>query len=1106
MRTNKVNFNLLVFVLSFFFISTANTQDLAPPQNLTYNIEDQNDVVLFWDQPSVTDSVLLHWDNGINSDSYGFLNGPAEWAAANRWDTSNLSPYDGWEVKKIRFYVVNKPYQLKIKIWVGNNPVEVYSQDIGDDEYEKDQWSEVALDQPFAIDASQEIRIGLYMNMLTPGTVVGLDEGPEVDGYGNWYMWRNNNNQWVWSKQAAANWNIQVLAVKPSEPVVLHWDDGHDDVNGFGFFTGPASFSCAAQWDPVHLNQYDGWKIKSMKFYIQSLAPTTVKLKIWEGNSFTEVYSQDVTDFNLNDWTEITLDTPFEIDASKKIRAGIFVDVPAPSGIIGCDTTPVITNYGFWVLYNGSWYNSQQAGSAHNMNLRLTLENGKDEKVMGEKGLLGYNIYRNDDKLNPEPVSATVYLDENLFNGVYNYYITAVYDEGESVPSDTVEVVIDMPGVYPPDSLALVDLYDSCNGVNWYLQDGWFELPMNEWHGITIENGRVVKIWLQLNNLTGDLPQSIGDLTALKDLYLPGNDLTSIPESIGNLDSLKWFSVAFNQLTDVPDEIGDMGSIIDLNLTEQLDLSELPESIGNLSTLKYLSLSGNHLTALPENVSNLKNLQFLYLSYNQLTHLPENIGNMDSLYYLRAYENNLDSLPQSFGNLSNLYALNLEYNNLSELPEGFGNLKNLYYCFIGNNNLKKLSDDFGGLSNLSILYAGNNILNSLPETFGNLSTLDTAVLAYNNLQTLPANMGNLTDLKYLTLSYNQISELPESFGNMSSLEQLFLSYNSIKFLPASFTDLTNVVLVSIPFNELYEIPSTIGNMSSVKVLYLNQNNISIIPESIGDMPNLETLFFNQNNIYDVPASIGNITTLKVLGLSDNNISELPASIGDLELDAFAVNGNNISELPSTMFDNQYDYLYIYENKLQFGSIEPFINVVPNYLYAPQAMIGNDTTIVIEEGTEFNYTIEVTGDYNNYQWSKGGLPLPDQTTNTLHFDEVTMENSGVYVLTVTNDIVDSLELKSKNVTLDIVTQTNEISDMEFNIYPNPVSGGYLNIVIPEYKDVVNVKLFDLQGRKVKEYNKVNKINSFDVSGVNKGLYVVQINTVDGKSSHKKIIVK
>jgi len=453
-----------------------------------------------------------------------------------------------------------------------------------------------------------------------------------------------------------------------------------------------------------------------------------------------------------------------------------------------------------------------------------------------------------------------------------------------------------------------------------------------------------------------------------------------------------------------------------------------------------------------------------------------------------------------------VYALNLEFNNLSELPEGFGNLKNLYYCYISNNNLEKLSDDFGGLSNLSQLFAGANVLNSLPETFGNLSSLDTAILSYNNIQTLPDNFGNMTDLKYLSLSYNMLNELPESFGNMSSLERLFLSNNFIESLPASFSNLSNVILVDLGFNELYDIPADINNLSAAKTMYFNQNNISIIPESIGEMPNLETLFLNQNNIYDVPSSIGYITTLKILGLSDNNISELPASIGDLELEAFAVNGNNISELPSSMFDNVYNYLYIYENKLQFGSIEPFVNIVPNFVYAPQANIGNDTTIVIEEGTEFNYTIEVTGEHNHYQWSKGGLPLPGQNTNTLHFDEVTMANSGVYVLTVTNDIVDSLILQSNNVTLDIVTETPELSEIEFNIYPNPVSGGYVNITIPEFKDVANVRLFDLQGREVREYNIVDKVNSFDVRGLNKGLYVVQINTVDGKSSQKKIIVK
>lgn len=57
--------------------------------------------------------------------------------------------------------------------------------------------------------------------------------------------------------------------------------------------------------------------------------------------------------------------------------------------------------------------------------------------------LLGYNIYRDDDMLNEDPVEETSYLDTGLDIGVYEYYITAVYSTGESEASNVVTVEIE---------------------------------------------------------------------------------------------------------------------------------------------------------------------------------------------------------------------------------------------------------------------------------------------------------------------------------------------------------------------------------------------------------------------------------------------------------------------------------------------------------------------------------------------------------------------------------------------------------------------------------------------------------------------------------------
>ena len=56
------------------------------------------------------------------------------------------------------------------------------------------------------------------------------------------------------------------------------------------------------------------------------------------------------------------------------------------------------------------------------------------------RDLLGYNVYRDNVMVNATTITETSYLDAGLVAGLYEYYVTAVYDEGESIPSETVSI------------------------------------------------------------------------------------------------------------------------------------------------------------------------------------------------------------------------------------------------------------------------------------------------------------------------------------------------------------------------------------------------------------------------------------------------------------------------------------------------------------------------------------------------------------------------------------------------------------------------------------------------------------------------------------------
>ena len=109
------------------------------------------------------------------------------------------------------------------------------------------------------------------------------------------------------------------------------------------------------------------------------------------------------------------------------------------------------------------------------------------------------------------------------------------------------------------DSLALVDLYDSTDGPNWYDHTNWLtKNPASTWFGIIVANGRVTGINLISTNLNGSIPSSIGNLVNLTGLDLGSNQLTGgIPSSIGNLINLSHLFFTGSQLIgSIPSSIG----------------------------------------------------------------------------------------------------------------------------------------------------------------------------------------------------------------------------------------------------------------------------------------------------------------------------------------------------------------------------------------------------------------------------------------------------------------------------------------------------------------------------------------------------------------------
>ncbi len=294
------------------------------------------------------------------------------------------------------------------------------------------------------------------------------------------------------------------------------------------------------------------------------------------------------------------------------------------------------------------------------------------------------------------------------------------------------------------DRAALVALYNATGGVNWVYNDKWLsDEPLGRWHGVgTDDNGRVTRLSLDSNQLSGEIPAELGSLANLTYLSLDSNQLSGeIPAELGNLANLLSLFLHENQLSgEIPAELGSLANLVLLSLYENQLSGEIPAELGNLTSLTSLVIHSNQLSGeIPAELGSLANLVSLGLGGNYLTGpIPAELGNLANLEWLALGANQLTGeIPAWLGGLTNLRVLGLNFNQLSgEIPAELGNLANLERLWVSDNQLS----------------------GEIPAELGNLANLERLRLSDNQLTgEIPAELGGLTNLADLELSGNQLT-------------------------------------------------------------------------------------------------------------------------------------------------------------------------------------------------------------------------------------------------------------------------------------------------------------------------------------------------------------
>ncbi|MEA3348992.1 MAG: sortase [Chloroflexota bacterium] len=331
-------------------------------------------------------------------------------------------------------------------------------------------------------------------------------------------------------------------------------------------------------------------------------------------------------------------------------------------------------------------------------------------------------------------------------------------------------------------------LYNSTDGDNWERNDGWMDPNTShcDWYGVTCSIGHVTRLYLYSNELSGNIPPELGNLSNLTRLYLGWNELSgSIPYELGNLSNLRGLYLDGNELSgSIPPELGNLSNLQSLDLGRNELSGSIPPELGNLTALEWgLDLGNNQLSGnIPPELGNLSNLRGLYLDGNELSgSIPPELGNLTALEWgLDLASNQLSgTIPPELGELSNLSWLNLSGNELSgSIPPELGNLTALEWGLdLASNQLSgTIPPELGNLSNLTWLYLGwNELSGTIPPELGDLTNLTSLYLGGNELSgTIPSELGNLSNLENLMLNENNLEgALPENLTNLSQLNRFF---------------------------------------------------------------------------------------------------------------------------------------------------------------------------------------------------------------------------------------------------------------------------------------------------------------------------------------------
>ncbi|XP_028109665.1 receptor kinase-like protein Xa21 [Camellia sinensis] len=228
------------------------------------------------------------------------------------------------------------------------------------------------------------------------------------------------------------------------------------------------------------------------------------------------------------------------------------------------------------------------------------------------------------------------------------------------------------------------------------------------------------------NQLSGEVPNSIGNLSLLNELHLDNNRLQGIiPSNIGNCQSLILLNLSQNNFSgtipkqlfsisslsislnlgqnslfgSLPSEVGNLKNLAELDISENKLSGEVPGTLGSCTSLQNQSLEGNFIQgSIPSSLSSLRGIQYFDLSHDNLSGQIPKFLEQIPLMYLNLSSNNFEGEVPSIGIFSNASAISVSGNNRlcgeEKENQSYGSLARESFMKVSYKKLLKATDGF----------------------------------------------------------------------------------------------------------------------------------------------------------------------------------------------------------------------------------------------------------------------------------------------------------------------------------------------------------------------------------------------------------------------------